>query len=576
MKQIFRTASFLFIVTVFISPKVFAQRIALFETFTGPASTCVPQQETAFESAVKSTATSDASKIVHLNYYLGIGGPGGLDINGGIVDGRLSGTSGNGSVLYTGAVNREVFSNTGARIDPTTAGSYSDWGAQVDADGGTPEATITLNYATIDKTDSGGAEGVLNLHADMTVTANQSISDSLVIRFAITQDGVKVFECGASKGDSVTFNDMAWYVSTANTSKYIVCTPSSPLSSSNTVHVTWDYSIDVSDPLYQNPSKMKFVAFLEDQGSVGSGNYFVANAAILKQDLDTLQPPPPTLTLTESSISGDTLHPGPLPVDIFYSSTNLPSGVNAFYSLNNGTTWSLIGNNLSNPVSWIVPDSVTTEGKIKLVAVGDTTLKSTEIGTFTIANPPSVTFIEPQPAQIIKGGTKDTIYWTKVSVDNALLRYSLDNGATFTKLQDNADTFYVWSVPDTNRGVVIQLVPDNSEAPAAAVIDTIESAVVIPPLGVAANSVSPSGLTIMNIFPNPASNGEDMVVQYFEAQPKPLTVQLLDLLGRIIPESYSTDNLAIHLNTGTLAAGAYVVRVSDGTSTVSKRVEIIR
>ncbi len=569
MKPIFfRTASFVFILSIVVTSNVFAQqRISLFETFTGPADPCVYQDETAFESAVNSLANSDASKIVHLNYYISIGGPGGLDDDGGAVLGRLS--TGNGAVIYTSGVNREVFNGTGVRIDPTSVGSYSDWGTQIDGDAGTPEATITLNFATLDKTDP----SEYKLHADVTVTALTTISDSVIIRYAITQDGVKAFECGASKGDSATFNDMAWTVTTYNNAEYIVCTPATTLNAGDTVHLTWDWGVDVSDPLYQKPANMKLVAFLEDQGSAGSGNYFVANAAILKKDIDTLKAPAPTLSFDETHISDSTLTPGST-AQIYFNSTNLPGGVNAFYSTNGGTTWIPLLDTQYSPINWTVPDTTTTDGKIKLVAVGDPTLTSTEIGTFSIEVPPSVTILKPQAEIEIQGGALDTIVWTKVSVDSVLLRYSLDNGAHYTALQNNADTFYIWTVPDTASGVIIQLVPDNKTVPAASVIDTIEKKFIIN--GGVANGIAPTGLTITNIFPNPASNGEEIAVQYIQFQPKPITVQLLDLLGRVVPETSTTDNQAIHLSTGTLAAGAYVVRLSDGTNVVSKRVEIIR
>jgi Secretion system C-terminal sorting domain len=576
MKQIFRTASFLFIVTAFIAQRAFAQQPlparVLFETFTNSAEPCPDPNRAPFETAAfegsTSTASEDASKIVTINYHVGNFSDqlATLDNGGGEVDTRLSGTT----AIYTAAVNRSTFPQDGQRIDPPTTGtgSYSDWGTQIGADYTTsPKASITLNFATLDKTNNQS----FNLHLDLTVTANQQISDSLIIRYAITQDKVSLVECG-NKTPAI-LNAVAMYVSNSNASSYIVCLPTPGMSAGSTQHMTANVPIDQGDTALEHVANMNAIAFLEDDGG---GDYNVVDAVVLKQDIDTLQPPPPTLTLTESSITGDTLHPG-LPANISYSSTNLPNGVMIYYSLDDGTNWRYIENSTTDfGNNWTVPDSLTTQGKIKLVAVGDTSLTSTEIGTFTIANPPSVTFIQPQPEKIIKGDSAFTIYWTKVSVDSALLRYSLDNGVTFKALQNNADTFYVWNVPDTNRGVIIQLVPDGNAAPTAAVIDTIESTVVIPPDGVAANSISPSGLTITNIFPNPASNGEEMVVQYFEAQPKPITVQLLDLLGRVIPESYTTDNLAIHLNTNLLAAGAYVVRVSDGTNTVSKRVEIIR
>jgi Secretion system C-terminal sorting domain len=547
----------------------------LFESFTNSAEPCPDPNRAPFENAVVSEATgSGASKIVYLNYHVSnlADELAQLDQNGQQVDERLTGITST-QAIYTCAVNRSTFPEDGQRVDPPTTGTgqYSDWGTEINNDYTTsPEASITFNYATLDKTNSQSYQ----LHVDVTVTANTQISDSLIIRYAIAQDNVKYTECDTKT--SSTMNNVVWSVTTQNTSKYIVCTSAAGLSAGDTVHLTWDELIDMSDPTYEDAANMKVIAFLEDDGG---GDYNVVNADILRQDIDTLQPPPPTLALAESFIDDKTFSPGS-EIPIYFSSTNLVGGVNAFYSLNNGSTWGLIGNNQSNPISWLVPDSLTTQGKFKVVAANYPTLISIQDGNFTIANPASATILKPQPAQVITAGSSDTIIWTKNVIDSVTLEYYLAdaNGGFSTPhvLGTNlTDTFFYWSVPDTTRIVEIKLVPVSGEAPAASVVDTIEKQVVQGGSSVASSS-QPTGLSITNVFPNPASNGQEIVVQYTEAVAKPITVQLLDLLGRVMPESYTTDNQAIHLNTNSLAAGAYVVRLSDGTNTVSKRVEIIR
>ena len=570
MKSFFRLASFVFILSVFLTQHAFAQqRQALFETFSGSSSPCNLSNQTAFESAVKTTVSQEGSKVIHLNYFLGNLQltPYNLDEYGGLVDARLSGSS--SQPIYTAGVDREVFNSTGSRIDPTAdGGSSSDWSDAIEADAGTtPEASATLNYATLDKTSSSS----YNIHVDLTVTANQSFSDSLIVRFAITQDNVAFTESCVNSKAPVVANDVVWIVTTQDTGT-LVAFPAGA-SSGATKHVTWNHSIDVSDTTYQKATNMKLVCFLEDDGG---GTYFVANAAILKKDIDTLQPPPPTLAIFNSFVDSKTYNPGNV-ATIYYTSTNLVGGAIAYYSLDNGTTWRYISNSTSSPVNWTVPDSATTQGKFKLVAANYPSLISIQDSNFTIANAASVTILKPQPAQVIQGGSSDTIVWTKNGVTSAKLQYYLaDASGGFTVpnvLGDVTDTFFVWSVPDTSRVVEIQLVPDNS-APAYSVVDTIEGKTIIQ--NSVASSSQPTGLSITNIFPNPASNGQEIVVQYAEVVAKPITVQLLDLLGRVMPESSTTDNQAVHLNTNALTAGAYVVRLSDGTNTVSKRVEIIR
>ncbi len=579
MKPIFRSASFFFLFTIFFILPAFAQQpphLVLFETFSGEASPCNLQDQLDFQSAVKTTVNQDESKVVHLNYFLGNEPrtPYNLDVYGGFVDALLSGGAGN--AIYTSAVDRKVFGSTGARIDPNSSGgSTDDWGSVIEMDAAQPaEAYVTLNFATIDKTNSQS----YNLHADMTVTANQVISDSLIIRYAITQDNVAFRDsCAAGQGAADLENDMVWEVTTGNTSNYVVCTPAHQLNAGDAVHVTWDFAIDVSDPLYQNAANMKLVAFLEDEG-IGDGNsYFVANAAILKMDLDTLQAPAPTLTLIENNLTDSTLHPGTTK-QIQYTSSNLPTFADAYYSLDNGTTWRLIASGQRSPISWLVPDSLTTTGKIQLIAHGYPSIISTEKGTFTIAYAPYATILSPKPAQVLQGGSLDTIVWTNLAVTGNTLQYYLaaSNGGFVTPHvlghMGSTDTSYVWTVPDTNKVVEIQLVPDSDEAPAYSVVDTIKTLT----QGVASGSTPQTGLAITNIFPNPAENGQEIIVQYAQAQPKPIMVQLLDVLGRQVPKSYTIGDQQIQLTTSALAASVYVIRLSDGTNTVSKRLEVLR
>jgi hypothetical protein len=589
MKPIFRSASFFFILSLLLVQNAFAQHPVIFETFTVDNDLCnAPTQfQTDMLSVLNSEGDKNYSKMIHLDHHVLEGDPLTCAYSSSVAD-RLNGVASGSVYLFFGSVDRINLPNgdgangTKAEFDIGLNGSTytvnsswaSDMESAISSEGSmTPPDNISLVGATLDKSTN-----QYTFSATVSVTATTSISDSLIIRYAILEDGVSGPVCNAA----TTHNDVVRYITTGDSVVFV------PGTSSGTVkNVTFTQadllSANPGEPGAFDDTNLRFVAFLE---SSGGGNYSVVDAKQLVSNFSTLPAPAPTLTFNEDYISGDTLNPAtpanPQPAEIYYTATNLPNGIMVYYSLDDGTTWRYIENSTTEygPANWTVPDSLTTQGKIKLVAVGDDTLISIEKGTFTIANPPSVTILKPQAAQVIKAGSNDTIVWTNVSITaNTLEYYFAEADGDFVTphvLGTNlTDTFFVWAVPDTTRTVEIKLVPINDEAPAATVVDTIEGAVVPPPNSVASSS-APTGLTITNVFPNPASNGEEIVVQYSEPQPTPVTIQLLDLLGRVMPETYTTDNLAIHLNTGTLDAGAYVVRLSDGTNTVSKRVEIIR
>ncbi len=571
MKQFFRSASFFFILSALVSPRVLGQtslpHYVLFETFTNscdPTGSAATQIRNTFDANVSSTVSSEQSKIIHLDHHFGNE----CDFLQNAYSFAAAGyVLPPGNVVFWGAVNRTTFGSTGTRgsSDP------SDWSNAID-NGYPPPAPddITLLDATLDKTNA----NAYVLHADVQVTLNSSVADSLVIRYAVVQDQV---HDTLNSGSSTTLNDVVRYITNSN-SGYTVFPGGGAAGAQKTVSFKVSVLPGPNDPDYFpafNWANMRLIAFIED---VSQGNFSVVDAVQLKAGLDSLQPPPPTLALADYLIDGDTLHPGPPPASIYYSSTNLQGGVAAYYSLDNGTTWRFFSNSSASPINWTVPDSLTTQGKIKLVAVNYPSLISIQDSNFTIAYSPFVKILNPPSGIVLKAGSMDTIRWTKYSVGGVKLQYSIQTSSggfvTFTPLANNdMDTSFVWTVPDTSAVVEIQVLPNDGVTPAYDAVDTIEK---LANMGVAGNSAAPSGLSITNIFPNPASNGQEIVVQYTQTSPKQVTMQLLDLLGHVVSATYSTDDLSIHLNTSALMAGAYIVRISDGVSTVSKRVEIIR
>ncbi len=568
-RTILLTASFFLLSLSLGSSASFAQHPVLFETFTNTCDPCPDALRPTFDAAVQSVLSSEKSKIIYLNYHVGnfcdpMCQP--ASVYTGSVDQRLSG----GATLYVGAVDRKDFGSGHA------SGTGTDWASEIDQESSTtPPATISLTNASLDKTASGTS---YKLHADVTVTATQGISDNINIFFAVVQDGVTLQStangvCQKNPGSEPygPYNSIVWYVTTGTGTP--VFTGGTTSGTSKQISFTQSLANAKGDPLF-DWSKMRLIAFIEESSS--TTDYHVVNAADLKDDLDTLQPPPPTLAFNENYISGDTLNPGSI-AQIYYTSTNLPHGVTMYYSLDNGTTWRFALDSQYSPITWTVPDSLTTQGKIKLVAVGDPSLVSIEAGTFVIAYAPSIRFLYPVNI-VLHADSTYMVRWTKNAVGGVKLVYYLENGIggytnPVTIADTITDTLYSWTTPDTSRIVQLQLIPDKNEAPAASTFDTIEKTVLN---GVATHSENSYGLSITDMFPNPATSGEEIKVQYSENPPRPVSIEVLDLLGRIVGEFHSDANQSVSLDTRSLASGTYIVRLSDGTRVVSRRLEIMR
>ena len=96
--------------------------------------------------------------------------------------------------------------------------------------------------------------------------------------------------------------------------------------------------------------------------------------------------------------------------------------------------------------------------------------------------------------------------------------------------------------------------------------------------GSVAGTTEQNGLSITSIAPNPAENGEELIVSYTDENSPRINLEVLDLLGRVVAKQSLSGSSGgeADIPTRTLNAGAYIIRMNDGVSTVTKRVEIIR
>jgi len=96
------------------------------------------------------------------------------------------------------------------------------------------------------------------------------------------------------------------------------------------------------------------------------------------------------------------------------------------FSPNNGTSWDSI-TTVTNTGSytWTVPNSVTTNGRIRITNTANTSLKDSSDNVFTISN---LSITEPTIISYWQGGTSKTIKWTSTNISNIKAQYSTNNG----------------------------------------------------------------------------------------------------------------------------------------------------
>jgi choice-of-anchor B domain-containing protein len=122
------------------------------------------------------------------------------------------------------------------------------------------------------------------------------------------------------------------------------------------------------------------------------------------------------------------------------------------YSTNNGSTWIDIARVPASPGSypWNVPATPTSQARIRVRDVADTTRIDISNAAFTIFNSASITLADPNGGEVWQGGSVQQIVWSSTLVDSLRIEFSTDAGANWSTIV--ADTTasigsYDWTVP---------------------------------------------------------------------------------------------------------------------------------
>jgi uncharacterized protein (TIGR02145 family) len=154
------------------------------------------------------------------------------------------------------------------------------------------------------------------------------------------------------------------------------------------------------------------------------------------------------------------------------------------YSTNNGTSWTTIISSTpasAGNYSWTIPNTPSTQCKVKISDANDTTFKSISANVFTIVPLPSVTITSPIGSEDWKVGETDSIKWTSINVANVKLEYTTDNGTSWGSIVASTPAsagLYTWTIPNTpsvNCKVRISDAADTTINSTSANIFTIET-----------------------------------------------------------------------------------------------------
>ncbi|MGB8317538.1 MAG: Ser-Thr-rich GPI-anchored membrane family protein, partial [Ignavibacteriaceae bacterium] len=132
--------------------------------------------------------------------------------------------------------------------------------------------------------------------------------------------------------------------------------------------------------------------------------------------------------------------------------SNDVSNVKIEYSTNNGTNWIGIVSSTSSDgsYSWTIPNTPSTNCKVKITDVSNSSVNNQSNNVFTISSPPSITVTSPNGGENWQVGSSHDITWTSTSVTNVKIEYSTNSGTNWINVisSTSSDGSYSWTIPN--------------------------------------------------------------------------------------------------------------------------------
>ncbi|MBI3192831.1 MAG: T9SS type A sorting domain-containing protein [Ignavibacteriae bacterium] len=152
--------------------------------------------------------------------------------------------------------------------------------------------------------------------------------------------------------------------------------------------------------------------------------------------------------------------------NIQWTSENIDT-VRLEYTTNNGTTWNFIADTLAilGTYAWTVPDSPSTQCKVKISDASDGDPSDESDGTFTIYTE-QVHLFSPNGGKVWIVDSTYNITWTSQNIANVKLEYSTVNGGSWKPIVGSTPAgsgAYPWVIPDDTSSTCLVRVSDASD-----------------------------------------------------------------------------------------------------------------
>lgn len=144
--------------------------------------------------------------------------------------------------------------------------------------------------------------------------------------------------------------------------------------------------------------------------------------------------------------------------------------VNIEYSANNGNNWTTVASKVacdrfSGQYTWTVPNSPSTQGRIRVTDAAGSLIYSESAVPFTIV---SLQLSTPNGSEQLLSGTEQKIVWSSANINNVNVELSTNNGSSWQTLQspvasNDGYNELNWTVPESASDLCLVRISDASD-----------------------------------------------------------------------------------------------------------------
>ena len=228
-------------------------------------------------------------------------------------------------------------------------------------------------------------------------------------------------------------------------------------------------------------------------------------------------------------------------------------------------------------LSWTVPNTLTTEGKVKISDITDPNVYDVSDGNFTIRSSKEITVLDPNGGEIIDGGSQYEILWSSNDVEYVKLEYSINNGATWSTIIDSTASLgiYLWTVPSI---LTTQARVKISDISLALISDISDGPFRINYLVSVDDSDPVTEFNLMQNYPNPFN--PSTLIRYSIEKEGLVQLKIFDMLGRemkILVNSYQqAGTYEVMLNGSNLSSGIYYYKLDSNNRSMIKKLILLK